>query len=225
MPRQNPRSCCVHESILKPDGSVETILLDERYTPYSRRGARIENLCGSFTQALVNSTDLNKVLIKTGSQREFFHLHGNVVLNQGKAAFMAVRGMTGLESIARSLKLPSPKNVVHMAVITCKLGKRAQVSTSGLLESTLARYSPKVSVKGRIYEHTNSVCFSVASFREPPFCLHDSCTVPDKNDWTVTGKGMLIIRLIWHRLEWSRDVERHCLDFCDRTAEWLVSCC
>ena len=41
---------------------------------------------------------------------------------------MAARGMEGLAGLARSLKLSSPRSVVHMAVLTSKLGKRAQVS-------------------------------------------------------------------------------------------------
>jgi hypothetical protein len=223
MPRQNPRVDCVSESILLPCGAVETILLDERYAPYEKRGARIENLCGSFAE-FVQTGGFEKVLTKNGSQRELYHLQGNVVVNQGKGAFMAVRGMAGLTSIARALRLSSPANVVHMAVITSKLGKRAQVTTDGLLETTLAKHSALVRIKGRIYEHTNSVCFSVQSFQQAPLHLPEAY-VPDKNDWTVTGKGMLIIRLIWQRLEWSDEVERSCLAFCNRATEWLLSCC
>lgn len=223
MPRHNHRVDCVSESILLPNGDVETILLDERYTPYSKRGARIENLCGSFTES-VHTGGLEKVLTKTGTQRELYHLQGNVVVNQGKGAFMAARGMAGLVRLARTLNLSSPANVVHMAVITSKLGKRAQVTSGGLLESTLARHSDLVRVKGRIYEHTNSVCFSVLRFDRAPFILPAECA-PDKNDWTVTGKGMLLIRLIWQRLDWTLETEQACLAFCDRATEWLHNSC
>lgn len=223
MPRHNPKLNCVSESILLPCGNVETILLDERYAPYEKRGARIENLCGSFTE-FVPTRGYESVLQQNGSQREFYHVQGNVVVHQGKGTFMAVRGMGGLVKIARELRLSSPANTVHMAVITSKLGKRAQVTSAGLLETTLASHKNLVRIKGRIYEHTNSVCFSLQSFTQEPFKLAEAY-VPTKNDWTVTGRGMLIIRLIWQRLEWSEEVERCCLGFCDRATEWLLSCC
>jgi len=223
MPRPNRRVDCVPESVLLPDGHIGSILLDERYAPYSRRGARIENLCGSFTE-YVRTDGLESVLFKNGSQKEMYHFQGNVVVNQGKGSFMAARGRTGLKKLARALRLSGPSNVVHMAVLTSKLGKRAQVTAAGLLETTLQRYPSQVRVKGRIYEHTNSVCFSVESFDQDPFQLPPEYA-PDKNDWTVTGKGMLIIRLIWQRLEWTDEAERACLAFCDRATEWLHGCC
>jgi hypothetical protein len=79
-------------------------------------------------------------------------------------------------------------------------------------------------VKGRIFEHTNSVCFSLTSFDKLPFFM--PCRFrPDKNDWTVPGKGMVIIRLIWQRLVWDKDVEEACLTMCDQVTEWLHGCC
>ncbi len=40
---------------------------------------------------------------------------------------MAARGTAGLARLARSLRLSSPRSVVHMAVLTSKMGKRTQV--------------------------------------------------------------------------------------------------
>lgn len=85
MPRHSTRSQSVPESILLPTGGVETILLDERYSPYSRQGARIENLCGSFGE-FVPVQGLERVTHRTGTQRELFHLHGNIVVNQARPA-------------------------------------------------------------------------------------------------------------------------------------------
>jgi hypothetical protein len=223
MPRHHQRTLCVPESILLPNGGVEQVMLDERYAPYDRQGARIENLCGSFTE-FVPTGGLETVLMRTGTQRELYHLHGNVVVNQGKGAFMAVRGMSGLERLARSLSLSSAGNVVHMAVLTSKLGKRAQVSSAGLLEASLGRHSELVRVKGRIYEHTNSVCFELLQFQEGPFKMPQELW-PDSNDWTVTGRGMVIIRLVWRHIEWTRAAESACLGLCDRATEWLQACC
>ena len=36
---------------------------------------------------------------------------------------------------------------------------------------------------------------------------------------------MVIIRLIWHHLEWSENAESACLAFCDRATDWLRTCC
>lgn len=223
MPRTPRRQDCVSQSILLPTGGIETILLDERYTPYSRQNARIENLCGSFTE-YTSTYGLESIVARNGSQKELFHLHGNVVVNQGKASFMAARGAECLAHLAHSLHLSSPSNIVHMAVITSKMGKRAQVTSSGLLEASLAQRDDQIRIDGRLYEQTNSVRFGVLSFTRAPFLLPPEL-IPDKNDWTVTGKGMVITRFIWKRLEWTKEAENECLRLCNTATEWLQSCC
>jgi hypothetical protein len=177
----------------------------------------------AFTE-FVSTAGLESVMTRVGTQRELFHVHGNVVVNQGKGAFMAVRGIHSLQCLARTLRLSSASNVVHMAVLTSKMGKRAQVSSSGLLETSLMQNNDQIRVKGRIYEHTNSVCFELLRFNAAPFMLAEEFR-PDSNDWTITGRGMIIIRLIWRRLEWSNAAERACLKMCDDAAEWLQTCC
>jgi hypothetical protein len=163
---------CIHERVLRPGGGIETILLDERYAPYERQGARIENLCGSFTE-YVHSSWLRAAVSKGGGQRELYHLHGNVTLSHGRGSFLAVRGARGLQCLSRALGLATPRNTVHMVVLTTKMGKRAQVSSSGLLEAALSQQGAAVRVMGRIFEHTNSVGFSVVR------CLFvSSCTPP-----------------------------------------------
>jgi hypothetical protein len=48
---------------------------------------------------------------------------------------------------------------------------------------------------------------------------------PDSNDWTVTGKGMVIIRMVWHGLEWTQEAEDACIRLCNRVTDWLRDCC
>lgn len=223
MPRHSARNSTVRERILRPDGEIDTIMLDERYAPYDRQAARIENLCGSFLQ-YAHSNGLSHVVSKIGGQKELFHLHGNVVLNQGRASFLAVRGFRGLQSIARALDLPSPRNSVHMAVLTSKIGHRAQVSNSGLLEAALQSKQDHIRIMGRIYEHTNSVGFSIHKFDCPPFHMPEASR-PTSNDWTVTGKGMIIIRLVWKNIEWTQATEDDCLSTCNSVTEWLQASC
>jgi hypothetical protein len=128
--RHQRHKICVPESILMSDGGVQTILLDERYTPYTAHQPKIENLCGSFRE-YTSTKGLEGVVKHTqtclGKQKELFHLHGNVTIYQGKAAFMAVRGIDGLEKLSRALNLSSPDNVVHMAVLSGRIGARVQV--------------------------------------------------------------------------------------------------
>lgn len=227
MPKTHPRRLCVPESILRSSGGVDTVLLDERYTPYARQRCRIENLCGTFTE-YVSMVGLDRVTKRTGTQKEIFHLQGNVVVNQGRAAFMGARGARGLERLARVLSLEGPRNLVHMAVLTTKIGKRVQVSSNGLLETNLERHAEHLRVDGRMYEHTNAVRFSLIKFEAPQFRIAPEYQ-PDNNDWMVTGKGMLIIRFSWHsalnRLEWTPTVEAACLDLCERVTDWIRECC
>lgn len=223
MPRHNNRAMSVRERVLAPEGGVETILLDDRYTPYSSQQARIENLCGSFSE-YVHTAGLQNVISKVNGQCELFHLHGNVVINQGRGSFLAVRGMHGLECLSRAVNLASPRNVVHMVVLTSKIGKRVQVSSAGLLEACLARQTGVIRVMGRMYEHTNSVGFSILRFDKTPFFMPQEFR-PDNNDWTVTGKGMVIIRLIWKSLEWTQACEDACLSMCDQVSDWMRTSC
>lgn len=130
MPKRVERTACVPEEVLLTDGRVETVLLDERYAPYEVQTARVENLCGSFTEH-VSPGELPGVLFHTMSQfgrrREVFSVHGNVAIHQNKAAFMGVRSADGLGKLASALNLSSARNVTHMAVFCAKLGKRVQV--------------------------------------------------------------------------------------------------
>lgn len=223
MPRFNRRAMSVRERVLRSGGDIETILLDERYAPYDSQSARIENLCGSFTE-IVHADFLRHVISRCSGQKELFHLHGNVVINQGRGSFLAVRGVEGLRRLAHTLQLSTPRNVVHMAVLTSKIGRRVQVSSAGMLESFLGRQAGHVRVTGRMYEHTNSVGFSILRFDRVPFSMPANFW-PDSNDWTVTGKGMVIIRLIWKNVEWGQEMEDACLGMCNAVTEWLGTCC
>jgi hypothetical protein len=224
MPRCQSRKICVPESIRSSQtGETETVMLEERYAPYTKQGARIENLCGTFTEYIFG-TGLEPVTVKNGTSRDLFHLHGNVTINQGKGAFMGVRGMKGLAALASVLQISSPAcNIVHMAVLTIKLGKRVQVSSNGLLETNLEKHAEHLRVEGRMYEHTNAVRFSVVKFEAPQFRLSPEI-MPSNNDWMVTGKGMLIIRLSWRRVVWTQEVEAECLSLCERVAAWIDTC-
>ncbi len=161
-----------------------------------------------------------------GMQKEVFNVHGNAAIHQGKASFMGVRSMEGLEGLAKGLNLESARNQVHMAVICSKIGKRVQVSSSGLLERQLLTKFPRnMRVDGRMFEHTNTVRLCVHKFTRDGgiFDLEERFR-PQKNDWAVTGRGTVMARFTWHkRIEWTRECEEAFIQLCDRvTKECLL---
>lgn len=235
MPKRTERCDCVPESVLRADGEVQTIMLDERYTPYASQGARIENLCGVFKEP-VAPPDISPVLTMTlsafGRQREVFNVHGNAAIHHGRANFMGVRSAAGLEGLARGLNLTSVDNAVHMAVMCGKTGQRVQVSASGLLENVLLnRFARHLRVEGRMYDQTNTVRLSIHTFCANPDADPNAEGVfylpraywPDRNDWTVTGRGTVMTRFTWrkHRVEWTRECEAACLALCNSV---MASC-
>lgn len=234
MPKRRVHKECIPERILRDDGEVETIMLDERYKPYRGQHAKVENLCGAFTE-MVHTPNLQGVLMDTqnqfGRQKEAFCLHGNVAINKGKASFMGARNARSLERLAGALALSSPRNVVHMAVMCAKTGRRIQVRSSGLLESRLSsRWGNFLRIENRLYDHTNTVRMSVRQFvdpvpggatdesPEPTFALAAAFR-PDKNNWTITGRGTVMARFAWIQVEWTPECEAACLALCDRVVQ------
>ena len=218
MPKRANRSACVPELIIQPNGDISTVMLDERYRPYTAQEARVENLCGCFTEKVY--TEMVKGALVTtncnfGRQKEVFNIHGNVAINKGKGLFMGVRDMNAIEKLADAIGLSSSHNNVHMAVICGKIGTRLQVKTSGLLENRLHRFPKNLLVEGRQYEHTNTVRIRVRKFSdEGVFDLEEQYR-PQKNDWSITGRGTVMIRFTWSKIEWTKDCETACLKVCN----------
>jgi hypothetical protein len=48
---------------------------------------------------------------------------------------------------------------------------------------------------------------------------------PLTNDWTVTGKGVVIGRFTFRDLEWTQDVEARIFSFGERVVAFLGTCC
>lgn len=229
MPKRSRRSDVIPERVLLPDGEIQTIMLDERYAPYTSQAASIENLCGSFSE-YVEGGDIMPVLITThnrfGRQREVFNIHGNASIHFGKATFRGVRGAQGLEAMAKALALSNASNTVHMAVICGKIGKRVQVTSSGLLETILVnRFATNMRVIGRMYDHNNTVRLVVSRFEDGVETDHPVFRLPRrywpcKNDWAVTGRGTVMARFTWkRRMEWTPECETEILAIFNRVME------
>lgn len=211
------------------------MLLDERYRPYTGQPARVENICGSFTER-VETRNLQGVLVNTrnkfGCQREVFSLYGNVSIGRGRTTFMGARNAYCIGRLADALALSSHRNVVYMAVLCAKTGKRIQVRSSGLLEARLSNsWGHYLRVEARMYDHTNTVRMSIRHFMDPlaegddthgrqetTFALAPAYR-PLKNNWTITGRGTVMARFTWTGVEWTSECEAACLALCDRVVQ------
>ena len=47
---------------------------------------------------------------------------------------------------------------------------------------------------------------------------------PLTNDWTVTGKGAVIIRMTWKSLEWDEAAENELIAMCNRVVKVVKAC-
>jgi len=226
MPKIDRSTHTVSQSVLLSTGEVSIVQLDERFAPHSTQPARIENLCGYYLQYFDDRPFkqlINRNRSCFGRQRELFHLEGNLTINQGRASFMGGRSFAGLTRLGRTMRLENPSFAVHMVVICLKLGRRAHVTSHGLMESNISRWDRYLRVEGRMFELCNTVRFTVKAF-EGEFAL-DPAIRPDNNDWAITGKGTVIARLTWVRLVWTAEAEAGILAFANKVGEWLKECC
>jgi hypothetical protein len=117
-----------------PPGLLQpsVVMLDAKHAPYPPRGVAIENICGMFA-TYVEVGMLRGLVVDTitpfGMQHKLFHAEGNVIVDQGRGFFKACRSAAGVEELSRCLYLETPRNRVHMLVLTARLGKRAQASS------------------------------------------------------------------------------------------------
>jgi len=109
-----------------------------------------------------------------------------------------------------------------MAVLTARLGRRVQVSWLGYMETKLQAYGGKISFTPRLDDNNNSVRIEVKRFIQE-FEI-DPSIKPLTNDWTVTGKGAVIIRYTWDSIWWTEDVERMVIEFTGRVVGLLDGC-
>lgn len=104
-------------------------MLPDRYAPYAARALQIDNLCGMFlTYADIRS--MQGLFVDTitpfGVQHIVYHVEGNLHLDQGRAFFKACRSFAGVEALSRALYLETPRNKIHMVVLSARLGRRVQ---------------------------------------------------------------------------------------------------
>lgn len=213
-----------------PPGRIESgvLMLDAKYAPYPRRGVGVENLCGMFA-TFVEVGMLRGLIVDTitpfGVQHMLFHAEGNVIVDQGRGFFKACRSAAGLEELSRCLFLETPKNRVHMLVLTARLGKRVHVESAGFLERSLAPHQGLFYITPPMDEN-NHMRLEVKTF-EGAFAI-DPSVRPLANDWTVTGRGAVVARFTWPKdeaLNWDARVEGMILAYSERVIALLDTCC
>jgi hypothetical protein len=213
-----------------PPGHLESsvVMLDEKHAPYEARGAMIENLCGMFA-TYVEIRMLQGLVVDTitpfGVQHMLFHAEGNLIIDQGRAFFKACRSAAGVAELSRCLYLETPKNRVHMLVLTARLGKRVHVETAGYLERSLFEHRGFFRITPAMDE-TNNMRLEVKTYAGP-FEI-DPAIRPLSNDWTVTGRGAVISRFTWPQysaLNWDANVEDMILKYSNRVLSLFEACC
>lgn len=90
---RRPRRDCVPMTVIVAS-KTSVILLDEKYTPYPRRGVQIENICGMFA-TYVELGMLRGLIVDTitpfGVQHTLYHVDGTLVVDQGRGFFKGCR--------------------------------------------------------------------------------------------------------------------------------------
>jgi hypothetical protein len=231
-PRREQRDCVPMKvaNRLAPPGPVvpTVVMLDERYRPYDRRGVAIENLCGMFL-TYVEIGMLRGLIVDTitpfGVQHMLFHAEGNVVVDQGRGFFKACRSAVGLADLSQCLYLETPRNRVHMLVLTARLGKRVQVESAGFLERSLYAHQAYFRITPPM-DDTNNLRLEIKKYGGP-FEI-DPAIQPLTNDWTVTGRGAVIGRFTWPQyggVNWDDSTENLIFQYSERVISLLESCC
>jgi hypothetical protein len=204
-----------HDIKTKIKGSVMVLTLDRKYKRYPLRECRVENLCGHLCDR-VDKKRLAPVLVHThtcmGWQDDIYTIHGNGSFMRNvpdRMFFKGCQGIRKVQALAREVALdPDAQAIVHMAVVSGCIGTLVDVRPDGLMENILLKLGVDTR---RLVDTTNSILFTVDFARYLP-----QIPTPRQNEWSVTTRGSVIVRLTWDRMAWTEDVEHAIVDFCNR---------
>ena len=186
--------------------------LTPKYKVYKKRLTRMENLCGQF-KTFVHRDAMSSVTkrCKTcmGTQDDVYSIFGNGSMMERMNSKMYFKGCTNLKvahMMSRELGMDTPPVQVHMIVLSACMGILVDIRPSGLMMSILANMglSPYY-----IIDSTNAVRFKVNTSEWPDVIM------PKSNDWTITTRGSVIIRMTWSALEWTQKIEDDIVRSCD----------
>lgn len=189
-----------------------------KYKVYKKRKTRMENLCGQF-KTVVRRDTLSSVVNRChtcmGKQDDVYSIFGNGCLMERLNSRMYFKGCTNLKvahMLSEELGMDKPPVLVHMIVLSACMGILVDIRPCGLMMSILQNMglSPYY-----IVDSTNAVRFKVNTSEWPGVVL------PKSNDWTITTRGSVIMRMTWNSLEWSQKIEDDIVLSCDRQLSLL----
>lgn len=212
-------------TILTSKGKVQSEL-SAKYTPYSPCLAKIENLCGHFNNVYYQNHVIDKVSKRIGTcmgmQEEVYNIYGKastMVRHKDRVYFKGCKNCAKLLLLRDDIGLEEfNKPLVHMTVISYYTGQLIDVSPGGIAYKMLDErgYNPFY-----LIDTTNSVRF-VMQIKDMEYM--STKIEPTTNDFAITTRGCIIIRLTWAAIEWSQGLEDAVLSHCNRYCEFLHSC-
>lgn len=206
-------------------GKVVQLELSMRYQPYPRKPVSLENLCGKFVHK-VDSKKIKPVTVLNrtcmGWQHEVYNIHGNATFskkNKGNMVFKGCRNFKAIQKLGEDLNIPhEPKvqTIIHMAVLSAHMGQLLDVSPMGLVEKIVE----DLGYRGyRSIDGTNAFKFSLNPQQWKMVCKDE---FPRSNDWTMTTRGSVVVRLTWDVCEWSQELEDSLLEMCNKQIECIT---
>jgi hypothetical protein len=215
-----------HIISLLQQGKIVHLDLGMRYQPYRRKAVSIENICGKFVKKVDSrkikpATVLNKTCM--GWQHEVYNIHGNATFskkNQGKMVFKGCRNYKDVQDLGKDLSIQNQdktvQTIVHMAVFSAHVGQLLDVSPMGLVETMIEElgYQGYRSIDG-----TNAYKFSLNEHQWKMVCED---AFPRSNDWTMTTRGSVVVRLTWDYCEWSQELEDSLLEMCEKQIQCIT---
>lgn len=200
-------------------GRFMKVALDKnKFKKYPIRKSKMENVCGQYL-CQIASPVIPKVSVRNkgcmGWQDEMYNIYGNGLIMNSKdkrVFFKGCKNYKGAKLLARDLCLPNPPICVHMTVISACLGMLVDVSPGGLAYFVLQKLHMD---PYHVPDCTNAIRFHL-NFKE---ALPKTKITPKKNDWTITTRGCVIIRMTWDALSWTQAMEDEVVEFCDMYVE------
>ena len=215
-------------SILGKDMRPRTFIRHQRMAPYARRPVRFENLCGQFNFKVTVEGLVGAIVPSYscfGWQKSLYHMEGTVTLAGHSATFKGVRNLDSMTRLAKAMRLPTEQGRMHMAIMSGTTGVAADVYQQGYLEIQMWPCVRDGRVRIDVpFEQNNSLRLSVVRFEEPgsggDFELEPSLR-PASNDWTVTTRGSVVVRMTWDGVEWGAETEAALMACAERVIAFI----
>lgn len=192
---------------------VIQVPIDTKYLMYKERPSRVENLCGRFRARVEKAAFKEAIVVNhtcMGWQEDVYNIHGNgSYMNNlsGMLYFKGCKNLNGVYALGNDLGLTKPEVIIHMIVLSACMGEFIDVRPAGLMETILRQIGLD---PYRLMDTTNSVRFQVKP------CNWMPSSYPRGNDWSITTRGSIIIRMTWKALVWTQEIENDLTEFCDK---------